>query len=463
MMSWLGQALVVALLFGMAVAVHEIGHFIAARWCGLVVDAFSIGFGPALWKKRYREVEYRLGSIPLGGYVILPQLDPDAMAGVQGQAGDGSNAPRTLPPVAPWKKILVSISGALGNLLFAVVLAWIVYLSGRPTMVSEASSVVGWVDTNSVAYARGLRPGDTILAVNGERVRSWQEFLQLAALSDEVTLRISSAESVLSEVRVPTVRNEFDFHAVEGVQEGMPCRIGIVEPGSAADRAGLKSGDLIKAVDGITVVGRGQLIELIGQREGVETQILVQRGGELVQATVVPRMDPVAGQVRIGIVFDAMVMTPWAQIRHDASGIVRMLRALTSRKEARKAAQGMGGPISILATFWLYVQAGVLMALGFSRFLNVNLAILNLLPIPVLDGGHVLFALWEAVARRPPPARVVNALVRAFAALLIGAMLLLSYKDVIRWSRIGRQWSAMMSESRATQTNALAAPPEVSR
>jgi regulator of sigma E protease len=442
---------VVVLLFGLSIFVHEFGHYIAARWCGMVIDTFSLGFGPALWKRKRGGTLYKIGCIPVGGYVALPQLDPANMRVVQGrpddaQEGKKNAAGRQLPPIAPWKKIIVSLMGAAGNLLLAVILAWIVFATGRPVLIATTDgAVIGDVDPASPAYACGLRAGDTILEVNGASIKTWHEFMQAASLDDRLELKVAAAgESAARVVSVPTTNDaQFGIALVAGLEEGSLCKVGVVQAGSTAAKAGLRSGDIIRRFDGVRVASRAHLIAMVHERENREVPMVVEREGQTLDVRVTPAMDPAVKMVRIGIVFDSMVMTPGAQLRHDATAIVRLLKALLTPRQARKAAQGLGGPVSILAMFWLYTQAGILLALGFTRFLNVNLAILNLLPIPVLDGGHILFALWEGATGRPASEKVVGWLVNIFAVFLIACMLLLTYRDLFRWLPL---WHSALSE-----------------
>jgi len=202
-------ALVVILFFGVTIFVHELGHYLVARWCGLVIKVFSIGFGSPIWKREVDGVVYKIGWIPFGGYVSLPQLDPTAMEAVQGSesadAEDEDEEPREpLPPVAAWKKILVSVAGATCNVLLAVVIAWVVYLVGMPATTANQESVLGFVAESSDAYAAGLRMGDRVQAVNGTPVSQWSQFIQEAAMYDEVTLDVVASGGEKRLVTVPT-------------------------------------------------------------------------------------------------------------------------------------------------------------------------------------------------------------------------------------------------------------------
>ncbi|MFO7534153.1 MAG: RIP metalloprotease RseP [Kiritimatiellia bacterium] len=419
----------VILIFGFSVFVHEFGHFLAARACGLVVDVFSIGFGPAIWKRKSGSLTLKICIIPFGGYVALPQLDPSGMEAVQGEDGQ---PPRALPPVAFWKKIIVSLSGAGGNIAFAFVLAWIVYAGDRHQMPGLEGALVGHVETNTAAYASGLQAGDTVHEVNGQSMRSWNDFVQACAMTETVNLRVRRADDSDTQMTLTTSTNANDFgiRMLEGVEQGSVCKVGLVLPGSMAEKAGIKPGDIIKSFNGRVVAGRGHLIDMVQQREGLATPLAVDREGDRLELSVTPRMDPKRQKILIGIEFAAMNGTPLEQIRQDATGIFRMLKALVTPKQAANAAGSIGGPISIFALLWLYAKAGLMMLIWFGRFINVNLAILNLLPIPVLDGGHVVFALWEGIFRRPMPEKIVRFLINFFAALLIGLIVLLSFRDL---------------------------------
>jgi regulator of sigma E protease len=377
------------------------------------------------------------------------------MARIQGQEGTAGGG--AYPPVTPGKKFLVSVAGSIGNILLAVALAWVVFLLSKPSESGIAEHpILGYVDTNSAAFATGLRAGDEILSVNSESVGTWQEFLQLATLASNVTLAVRHEDAVIT-WSLDTAKDDFGIRTIPGIESGAPSRVLTVESGKSADRAGMQSGDVIKTFDGIRVGSNRHLVELVAQRPGRTVPVTVLRQGKTLEMQVTPELDPELGRARIGIHFDTMGIQmdelaqrpPLDQIRHDATAIVRMLRALVTPREARQAAEGIGGPPMILVTFWYVVKVSLLAALSFTRFLNVNLAIINLLPFPVLDGGHIMFAVWEIVTRRRVHPRVADALVNVFAVVLIGLMIFLSFRDIGRLANIRKVLS------RAAATNAV--------
>jgi regulator of sigma E protease len=437
------------LFFGVSIFVHELGHFLVARWLGLVVDTFSIGFGPALWKKKHKGVVYQIACIPIGGYVALPQLDPEGMQTVQGEQKDGAPR-RDLPRVAAWKRILVSVAGATGNMLLAFGLAWLVYLVGMPAGPSERSAIVGYSDPGSPAYAAGLRIGDEVMSVNGLAVRNWREFVQEAAFHAEVKLEIRDLQGGVRTLNLPTGKGVLGEQSLVGVDGRSLCAVLSVEPGSSADRAGIRPGDVIIEFAGQEVFSRAHLIALVGANKNATVPAKVRREDNgrsaVVACSVTPAFDEKQNLVRIGVVFNTAAVDmdtvvhprPMAQVREHSTAIFRFLKALVTPKQAKAATQAVGGPVAIVASYWIIVRTSLMLAIWFTGFLNVNLAILNLLPIPVLDGGHVVFCLWEVVTRKPVSSKVVNVLVNGFAALLIGMFVLLSVRDMDRFTPLGR-------------------------
>ena len=336
-----GDLVALVVLFGVTIFVHELGHFLAAAGFGMVVDTFSLGFGPAIWKRKIGGTTYRIGCIPVGGYVALPQLDPGAMSSVQGNADsekDGAEEKRELPPISSWKKVIVSLAGASGNVALAVILAWIVFLAPGMPADDDAGTTIGAVTTNSVAYARGLRAGDRIVAVNGKAVGSWNEYATEAYLgggpSNTVTLTLESPSGETEAVEVPVMEGGM---GIEGVEQATLCLITEVLPESPAAEAGLAPGDIVVSFDGEEVLSAQNFISLIGRSGDRPVPVTVERDEQRLQLQIKPETESGRERPMIGSMVSParMPAMPWmqyknpmAQISSDASIIIRILRAL---------------------------------------------------------------------------------------------------------------------------------------
>ena len=445
------------LLFGASIFVHELGHFLAARAFGMVADVFSIGLGPALWKRKVGATTYKIGWIPFGGYVALPQMDPNSFLEGRGtrnrEQGSGSAGsesrtpapePRTLPRVSPWKKIVVSVAGAAGNVAFAFLLATVVWWVGKPSSLQERNAVVGFVATNSPALALGVAVGDEILAIDGQPVATWQQVLEKTALAPAarpLVLRLRARAGAERDVALATEKSPVGVWTLPGLDGMDPCHVAAVYPHSGAAAADLRPGDRIVRFDGQDVFSRAHLSQLVEAAAGRPAAVEFLRAGQTLSASVESTWDEGLQRHLIGIQFNTLAdldyaalshPTPWAQVQNHAGAIFSFLRALATPATSGVAAEAVGGPVLILLMLWLMLKSSFVLAVWFTGFLNVNLAIINLLPLPVLDGGHVVVNLWEAVARRPASARVVNALANLFAVFFIGLFLLLTFRDSVR-------------------------------
>ncbi len=434
----------VLLLFGVTIFIHELGHFWVARRLGMRADVFSIGCGHAIWKLVRGGVIYLVGVIPFGGYVALPQMEPGG-----GRTEDEDGNEIALPRVEPGKKIAVALAGAAGNVVLAILLAYVIFWAGKPSMLDETSSAIGFVREGSVAYEVGLRSGDRIAEVNGDPVSNWQDVAIAAALRNEVDLVVEQKAGPLK-VHLDTEAGALGIKGVRGipgVSGPSYCIVGATEAGGSAEAAGVQSGDRILAIDGVEILSIPQMKDLVEARRDREVDLMLERDSQPLTVRVTPRFlvkeDEVGNTfegVFIGITFQRYPVNrsvlvhprPAEQIKSHAGLIFRTLRALVTPKEAKNAAGAIGGPPMIFQYLWAMVAIDFRLALWFTCLLNVNLAIINLLPIPVLDGGHITFSLMEAVTRRPMNERLVARVTTVFAVLLISAMLFLSYRDLDR-------------------------------
>jgi len=427
MLTMILSILLVTLLFGFTIFVHELGHFLVARWCGMTVDAFAIGMGPAIWKRKINGVEYKLCAFPIGGYVALPQMDPSGSPGASEHEPD-----RQLPPAKPLAKILVGLAGVTFNMIFAIFLAYVIFWESKAISPEYESSAVGYITTNSPAYATGIQIGDVITAVNGESVSTWEQFVIVTALRDQVTLDLRRGESETLQVTIPTVKIT-GGRIIPGLYPQNYVVVLDMLPNSPALKSGLKAGDRIHAIDGQALFSREQMIDIIKVSIGKTLMLDVEREGQRLAIGIVPEFNEQHKVAMIGISFRTdEVKKPFDQIKSHATLIFRILKALVTPSESRAAAEAIGGPVAIIDIFLKFAAMGFMQALWFACLLNVNLAVMNLLPLPVLDGGHIVFSLSELITRRPAPAKLVNFLWKTSAVLLLSLFLLLTYRDVSR-------------------------------
>lgn len=441
----------VLVLFNLLIFVHELGHFLAARWRGLKVDRFAIWFGKPIWKAKIKGVEYALGWIPAGGYVALPQ-----MASMEAIEGKSESTDQPLPPVSALDKIIVAFAGPLFSFLLALAFAAIVMVVGRPVSEAETTTTIGYVEKDGPADKVGLRPGDRILEVDNKPVTKF------GGMGDSVMWRIVRSEGATVQVKIERDGKVLEFFPTPSKEPTKawerkslrqiridPAKSAIVAailPGSPAARAGLKHRDQIVEVGGIKPNHYVAIAEYIEEHPNEDIKFLVQRNTSQFEVSLRPEkpVDPPDEKPRMGIIWDAngkMKLTyPRAleQVRASVNAMVETFGALFARKSDIKP-QHLGGAVKIMDVYYRLFSSeeGWRMALWFSVLMNVNLALLNMLPIPVLDGGHILLCLLEAVRRKPISHRAANIIQTSCAVALIAFMLYIAFFDVqdLPWRR----------------------------
>ena len=448
----------VLLLFNLLIAVHELGHFLAAKWRGLKIDRFAVWFGKPIWKKKINGVEYALGTLPFGGYVALPQ-----MATMEAIEGKGESSGQQLPPISPLDKIIVAVAGPLFSFLLAVAFAVIVWAVGKPVTEGDNSTTIGWVDPTGPAWKAGLRPGDRIVEIDGHKVTQFAPPSQ-----DSVTWRIITSEGTNISIRyeregkqelatVTPHRRQTQWYERKALRQVLissanKAIIYEVASNSPAALAGLRKGDEILQMNGEKLYSPAPLDyeeRLMTNGRIHPVTITVRRGTEEFERTLTPEkpLKPANSGPSFGIVSwqgitNVMLShpSPSEQIQQSANQIFATLGTIFSHK-SEVGVQQLGGAVMIIRLYTNLFESedGWRLVLWFSVVLNVNLALLNMLPFPVLDGGHIVLALFEAIRRRPLSGKVLQGLQTGFAVLLIGFMLFIAFFDTGDWVRSARR------------------------
>ncbi len=446
--GWFRQVLWFVLVVGVLVFVHELGHFLVAKWAGVGVLKFSLGFGPKLLGFRRGETEYLLSAVPLGGYVKMVGEDP------ADKAADPAKSFQNKP--VGWRSLVV-LAGPGSNILLACLLfAGVFVVVGQPVK----GAVVGPVDPGSAAERAGLRSGDRVLAVGGAPVGSWDDVLDRV---DDSGGRALPVEVERNGQRLAlTVAPEHQRREVQAVAP----KVGRVEAGSPADRAGVRAGDKVVAFEGTPVAVWEDLVRLVHRSPGRPGRLTVERNGQRVDLVVTPTAVPnPAGTGEIGRIgvevdlaqeplqvqrdewilgarqqFEAIpvyrsvglgLQKTWDVTAQTVWILVRLLRGEISPKT-------IGGPLYIAGEASRQAQQGGLLSVVLlTAVLSVNLAILNLLPVPILDGGHLLFFAIETARGGPVSLRKREIAQQVGLALLIALMVFAFYNDIFRI--LGRQ------------------------
>lgn len=444
----------VLVVFNLMILVHEWGHFLAARWRGLKVEKFYIWFGRPLWKKTINGVEYGLGSIPFGGFVALPQMAP--MEALEG----GSSEPREqLPPITPLDKIIVAFAGPLFSFLLAVVFAFLVWGVGYPDRRVHTTQI-GWVKPGSPAEAGGLKAGDTIVAIDGIEVQSWDEPVNsvIERISFSSNPAIAFTVERPGEAKPLTVETGFTIEEggffqrrglrKVGIANAVEAQIELVKENSPAARAGLKAGDVITKADGKAVYTPLAVEEVFERDASRKLPIVVQRDEQTFETELAAEkpvepngLDPMTGIIwenAGNLKRDRIIHPPpMQQIRMATTMMVRTLASLVT-PGSDVSFQHLSGPLKIGTIYYRLFELpdGWRLVLWFSVILNVNLALLNLLPFPVLDGGHITMAVVELIRRRPVmQMKALEVFQTACALLLISFMLYVTWFDT--WDLFG--------------------------
>ena len=419
-------------VLGVLVFVHELGHFLMARAHGVRVLRFSLGFDPKIFKFTRGGTEYSIGIIPLGGFVKLAGETVD---------DERTGAPDEFLSKSKWVRFQVYLAGPIMNLLLAfIVLAFVLMKGADVPLYQSASAVVGAVEAGSPADRAGIKPGDRIVSIDGRDIPNWD------ALDLEVTPKANRSLAVAIDRRgerltleiTPAAFSKYELGDL-GVRPVIRPQVVEIQPGMPAERAGLLRGDVILALDGQRGIDQPAVIDKIKKSVGTQITFTIERNGEAQDIAVVPDRSGVIGvtlspyEVRRvdPTVLQAFALS--AQQNWDSTkAIGRTLSGLLKRELPVKQ---LMGPVAIAELSGSAAHLGIVALFQFMSMISLNLGLVNLLPVPVLDGGHIAILAVEGVTRRDLSVRVKERILLAGAALIVLLMVTVIYNDVMRLFR----------------------------
>ncbi len=423
---------ILAFLFvlGIVVFVHELGHFLAARRVGVRVITFSLGFGPKLATFRRGDTEYAISAIPLGGYVKMAGEQPD---------DERSGASDEFMSKSKWQRFQVLIAGPLMNVVLAiVVLAAVLYQGADVPLWSESAPVVGHLVENSPAAKAGIQVGDRILRVNDTGVATWDEFnmLVIPKANREISVTVDRGGRQIATRLTPDSVSKYEMGSI-GVGPAVRPMVTTLTPGGAAEKAGLKSRDVIVSIDGEPVNDR-MLVDRIKGAGGRALAMTVLRDGREQTIQVTPEGEPGKAVIGIGLDAESRIVKPGffeaitMSLQRNWEGSRMILKTLGGLFTRETPVRQLMGPVAIGELSGTAAQLGWIALFNFMAMISLNLGLINLMPIPVLDGGHIAILGLEGLARRDFSMKVKEKILIAGFAVILMLMVTVIYNDLTR-------------------------------
>ncbi|HEY0370384.1 MAG TPA: RIP metalloprotease RseP [Thermoanaerobaculia bacterium] len=420
----------VVIVLGFLVFAHESGHFMFAKLFRVKVLVFSFGFGKRLFGFRKGDTDYRVSLVPLGGYVRMAGDNPE-----ENTAGN----PEEFLSKPKWQRFLILVAGPAMNVIIAIAFIAILTMVGSEEVVS-AKPVVGQPDANTPAMKAGLQKGDLIVRINNEPIDDFEEFALLIKMNAGTPLRVVYERNGVAHTTTltpETVEGDFGPYGRAGVPyAGLPPVVGRVEPNSPAAAAGVRADDRIVSVNGAPIIALEEYARLSDAAKTKPMTIVVARGGQQTTLHLAPTAEerfaiwrgilPKTRLFKLSL-FPAIrhsVEKNWQMLKFTFAAVGRLFRAEGSVKE-------LSGPINIARISGEMLRRGPFDFLTLMAMISLQLGIMNLLPIPVLDGGHIMILLIEGIARRELSIRVKERIQQAGFAVLATLMLVVLYNDVI--------------------------------
>jgi regulator of sigma E protease len=433
-MSYLTGSLYTLLAFafalGVIIVVHEAGHLLVAKAFGVRVMTFSVGFGKRLWGFQRGETEYRVSAVPLGGYVRLGGESPEDV---------DPTDPREFLNKPRWQRILVYLAGPAANIILAILVFSVVFMVGIEVMsFPDMPALIGGVEASSSAAQAGLRRGDRILTVKGEPVESWQDVLLgvMGSPDRPVPLTIRRGQQTLAATVTPKLVPRYEVGDLAGMIPMVRPQVIEIVKGQPAEAAGFRPGDEIRAVDGKPVIDSQAFVDAISPRAGQQIGVQVLRDGRPLTLTVVPRNDNGSGRIGVKIGFYQRFGPSRAFVegaRYSAQTVEQIFQILGKIFTRQLSAKGaLAGPLEIAKQSGEAARLGFKYLLQLMGFISISIAVMNLMPIPILDGGQIFILMVEGVIRRDLSLRLKEIVSQVGFVMILLLMFVVIYFDVMK-------------------------------
>jgi len=433
-MSYLTGSLYTLLSFafalGVIIVVHEAGHLLVAKAFGVRVMTFSVGFGKRLWGFQRGETEYRVSAVPLGGYVRLGGESPEDV---------DPTDPREFLNKPRWQRILVYLAGPAANIILAILVFSVVFMVGIEVMsFPDMPALIGGVEASSSAAQAGLRRGDRILTVKGEPVESWQDVLLgvMGSPDRPVPLTIRRGQQTLAATVTPKLVPRYEVGDLAGMIPMVRPQVIEIVKGQPAEAAGFRPGDEIRAVDGRPVIDSQAFVDAISPRAGQQIGVQVLRDGRPLTLTVVPRNDNGSGRIGVKIGFYQRFGPSRAFVegtRYSVQTVEQIFQILGKIFTRQLSAKGaLAGPLEIAKQSGEAARLGFKYLLQLMGFISISIAVMNLMPIPILDGGQIFILMVEGVIRRDLSLRLKEVISQVGFVMILLLMFVVIYFDVMK-------------------------------
>jgi len=439
--SILGTIVAFVIVFGILVFVHEFGHFFMAKLVGIKVEVFSFGYGKRLFGFKRGDTDYRVSLVPMGGYVRFP--------GEEGLDQKEKIVPGDFRAAKRWQRFLVILMGPIMNILLAVVL--VAFFNMKGALVpeyQEKTPVIGWIEPDSPAEHANLQVDDEILSINNKKTKTWNDVSLAVGTKPKrnITVEIKREEKVIKIDLLTESRTKYET-GYAGFFGKILTQVKMVTPGLPAEKAGIEPGDVILAINEKPVY-YFQFLEIIQKNPGNKLDFLIERSEERITCKVTPRFKGDIGEIGIGHIPKSLVkkyafFPAFSQSVMDnaklAFLVVDILKDLVIGEVSTRQ---IAGPIEIANLSYVFLRMGIMALAGWIALISLQLGVINLIPIPVLDGGLILVLILEGIFRRDFNAKLKRVIMQIGFAIFIFLIVFVILNDVVR--RLPNGWHSLV-------------------